>query len=1375
MKAEEIFLAAVEKKSPGERAAYLDRACGDDTALRAEVEGLLKAHDGAGSFLEQSLLDPATMTREPPAVVEKAGAVIGPYKLLEEIGEGGFGVVFMAEQTQPVRRKVALKVVKPGMDTRQVIARFEAERQALALMDHPNIAHVLDGGETASGRPYFVMELVRGIPITGFCDQHHLSVRQRLELFAVVCQAVQHAHQKGIIHRDIKPSNVMVTLHDDKPVVKVIDFGIAKATGQQLTDKTLFTNFAQMMGTPMYMSPEQAQMSGLDIDTRTDIYSLGVLLYELLTGTTPFDRERLRQAAYDEVRRIIREEEPVRPSTRISTLGQVAHTVSANRASDPKHLKQLCRGELDWIVMKALEKDRNCRYETANGLARDVERYLKDEPVLACPPTAAYRFRKFARRHKGPLTTALVVLTALLVGTAISVWQAIRATQAEGLAEMRLEGERTARHETDDALEAEKKAKAESMRTFRNEQTSMYFHRIGRADLEWWNNNVGRADQILDECPLEYRNWEWRYLKRLCHADMVTLAGHTQPIHGLAYDPHGRRLASASLDKSVKVWDLAIGKEIRTLAGHSRMVNCVAWSPDGRFLASGSGVWDELRPGELKVWDAATGHELHNLTGPKSAIAAVAFSPDSQRLASANWDSTVRVWDLTTGREVLCIQGHQVRCVAFSPDGQRLVAGCRLGPIVEWDAASGEQQRILNGHTEDVYRVAFSPDGQRLVSGSWDKTVRVWEVTTGKSLLNHPRHTDTVWAVDFSPDGKSVASASKDGSVKLWDASTGQELATLRGHSAYVYSVAFSPGGRCLASAGWDQTVKVWDLTADPQVRGFKASARHFRSALSPDGKRIAMALQAPADPQRLVPLKIYELITGGETLTLGQCGGGFHGATFSPDGQCIASDWNQAVKVWDAQTGKEIFTLAGHGAPVTCVAFNTNSQRLASASADKTVKIWDAKTGKEMHTLTGHDDTVTSVAFSSNGQWLASASKDHTVKIWDANNGRELFTLKGHNAAVTEVVFSRLGDLLASASEDQTVRVWDSKTWHAILPLPGHSGAVTAVAFSPDGRRLASASLDGSVRLWDLATGQEALTLRRQFNHVYGIAFTPDGQRLIASGEMPGYEGFRIWETQQSIPDPQAARDAVLKVDAQNAGRLQGNLHMWLRRYDRAITAYTAAINSGLSDTHVWAERGSAHAELGQYASAAADLACVIKTKPNDPWLWLCYARAKLGAGDLDGFRHACADMCQHFDKTSDPTVAGHLLAVVTMIDQGVPADDLVRWGKQAAKARLDWHRFEGYGLYRAGQYEAAIAVLQKSAKALAPRAGDLLMLAMAEHRLDRKDDARASFDKAVEWIENSKRVVAGGGYWAWNEQVEVTQLRREAAELLGLQDTKE
>jgi serine/threonine protein kinase/tetratricopeptide (TPR) repeat protein len=423
-----IFNAAIAQPSEEDRVRYLDQVCCDDLQARARVEALLRAHSEAGGFFGgKSPAFVATIAQ--PAIVAAPGTQIGPYKLLQQIGEGGMGTVYMAEQTEPVQRKVALKLIKPGMDSRQVIARFEAERQALALMDHPHIAKVLDAGTTDSGLPYFVMELVKGVPITKYCDEHHLTPRQRLELFIPVCQAVQHAHQKGIIHRDLKPSNVLVALYDGRPVPKVIDFGVAKATGQKLTERTMYTEFGAIVGTLEYMSPEQAESNQLDIDTRSDIYSLGVLLYELLTGTTPFEKKRLKDAALLEVLRIIREDEPQKPSTRLSTTDELP-SISANRGLEPNKLSALVRGELDWIVMKALEKDRNRRYETPNGFAVDIQRYLADEPVSACPPSAAYRLRKFARRNKAGLVTASLVAGALLAGTTVSTWQAIRATNA---------------------------------------------------------------------------------------------------------------------------------------------------------------------------------------------------------------------------------------------------------------------------------------------------------------------------------------------------------------------------------------------------------------------------------------------------------------------------------------------------------------------------------------------------------------------------------------------------------------------------------------------------------------------------------------------------------------------------------------------------------------------------------------------------------------------------------------------------------------------------------------------------------------------------------------------------------------------------------
>ena len=448
---EEIFEAAISCTTPEKRQAYLDEVCDGRPELRGRVEALLAAHHQAGPFLNPPVAArPRTIKLSLPAE-EAPGTVIGRYKLLEKVGEGGFGVVYVAEQREPVKRRVALKIIKLGMDTRQVVARFEAERQALALMDHPNIARVLDAGATETGRPFFVMELVRGIKITEYCDQNKLTTNERLNLFIQVCHAIQHAHQKGIVHRDIKPSNILVALHDGVPIPKVIDFGIAKATQGELTDKTVYTQFQQFIGTPAYMSPEQAEMSGLDVDTRSDVYSLGVLLYELLTGRTPFDQQELLQAGLEGMRKMIREVEPVRPSTRVHSLAADDRTTTAvRRQTEAPKLIHLLRGDLDWVVMKSLEKDRTRRYETANGMAMDLRRYLTHEPVVARPPSKLYRFQKTVRRHKLVCTAGLLTTLALLAGSIVSVLQAVRARQAET----------QARHEKDAATRARQQAEA---------------------------------------------------------------------------------------------------------------------------------------------------------------------------------------------------------------------------------------------------------------------------------------------------------------------------------------------------------------------------------------------------------------------------------------------------------------------------------------------------------------------------------------------------------------------------------------------------------------------------------------------------------------------------------------------------------------------------------------------------------------------------------------------------------------------------------------------------------------------------------------------------------------------------------------------------
>jgi serine/threonine protein kinase len=529
-RAETLFHAATQLPA-AERAAYLEQACGGDAQLRRRVEQLLAASEQAGAFLEQPAAPAAGRTIQlnlPPD--EKPGDRIGRYKILQKIGEGGCGVVYMAEQEAPVRRRVALKVIKLGMDTKQVIARFEAERQALAMMDHPNIAKVLDAGSTENGRPFFVMELVRGIRITDYCDQNKLSMEQRLELFVQVCNAIQHAHQKGIIHRDIKPSNMLVTLHDGVPVPKVIDFGIAKATQGRLTDQTLFTAFEQFIGTPAYMSPEQAEMSGLDVDTRSDIYALGVLLYELLTGRTPFDARELLESGLDELRRTIREREPERPSTRLGTMIQADLTAVAQRrqAEAPK-LIHLLRGDLDWIVMKTLEKDRTRRYETANGLALDIQRYLNDEAVLARPPSTLYRFQKLVRRNRTLFAAVGAGVAALVIGLVLSLYLFVQ--------------ERAARQRAVAAEHEQARMREEA------ELHALWGQKISQAGLYMTRGEFGKAEELVNEVPphttmvpifsflgmVHARSGDW--LPAITNYEKVIQLAPTDPVAYLALAP----------------------------------------------------------------------------------------------------------------------------------------------------------------------------------------------------------------------------------------------------------------------------------------------------------------------------------------------------------------------------------------------------------------------------------------------------------------------------------------------------------------------------------------------------------------------------------------------------------------------------------------------------------------------------------------------------------------------------------------------------------------------------------------------------------------------------------------------------------------------
>ena len=1034
-----------------ERAKFVDVACEGNELLRTLVGSLVDALDETQGFLETPALKSTDHPPQPHA--SDIDIEIPGYDIESSIGMGGMATVYKATQQRP-RRPVALKVMKRGLAGTSARRRFEFETEVLARLRHPGIAQIFEAGasneDTGSSIPYFAMEYVTDArPLTTFADEQSLGLRERVTIFAMVCDAVQHGHQNGVIHRDLKPGNILVDA-DGQP--KVIDFGIARSTEVDQELITQHTDIGQLIGTLNYMSPEQCTHSSAELDVRTDVYSLGVILYEMLCGRRPLELSRV---ALPEALRRIQNDTAIRPSATDSAL----------------------RGDLEAIVLKALAKEPDRRYRSAAELGNDLRRHLRHETVEARSPTALYQLKLFAQRNRSLVGAIAVVMVILIVSTAVSVYLAHEAIVE---ARSRSIAEATAVRERDTA------------------RWQGYIATVGAAQGAHETGEFRRMRKRLDQAPAELRGWEWEFLSSLANPSVKTIDAHEDMITVMSADANTTRLATAAMDGSVRIWDAKTQSLIAQTTGHSVRVLALAVSPDGTFVVSGS--LDQT----VRICDAQTGRRRHTLEGHSGEILTV--DVNSQNVIVSVAANELRMWDGATGEPLGELRDwpRELRGAAFSPDGERFCTWGESGELWIHEANSGEVVRRLN-HGGAVHTVIFSGDKRFLISGGEDGVIRVWRIETGEQINSMHGSLSIVRALALTSDDQLLAAGQGDRSIYLWSVHGSNPPIILQGHAEIVAGLQFSLNDDVLYSASWDRSIRVWDMNEPEPNRTMRGpDGGVYGVTFNPDGSLIAVSSAVGS-------IELWDSILGTSLGTLQGHRGTVYSVTFSPDGlRLLSASQDQTVKIWNAVTGKEIATLRGHTGPVWRAAYSPEGQHIVSGSGDTTARIWDARSGALLETFSGHTERINSVAFSPDGTKVASASRDHSVRLWDVEAGKLIRTLHGHESDVFDVVFSADGKMLYSGSRDQTVRIWDVETGESLNRLGGHGQFITSLALSPDGSRLAAGSWFREILLWDLETGDTVATFKAHDNAIRAIAFDPAGRRLV-SGSID--QTARVWD----------------------------------------------------------------------------------------------------------------------------------------------------------------------------------------------------------------------------------------------------------------------